>query len=162
MFAVVAFVLLVACTNIRNLLLARGLARAHEMSVRLALGASRWRLARQLLAESFVLAALGAGLGLALSTWAGPALVTQLTTTPMALDLRIDWRVLLFTAGTTITTMVLFSTISARHTRGTNGCAEGAQSRDERPFRPLEGSCRSPGGDLADAHRRSGTIGTNV
>lgn len=109
LLVVVALVLLLACANIASLLLARAMARGHELSVRLALGASRWRIARQLLIESLVLAALGAVAGLLVATWASRALLGQLSTTSMtvSLDLPLDWRVLAFTVLTTTITAAL-------------------------------------------------------
>jgi putative ABC transport system permease protein len=106
---VAGFVLLIASANVANLLLARGAARRHELSVRLALGASRWRLARQFLVESVVLAASGAVTGLAFSTWASRGIVAQLSTPvmPLMLDLSLDWRVLGFTAAAMIATVML-------------------------------------------------------
>ena len=93
-------VLLVACVNIANLLMVRAAARRHEMSVRLALGSTRWQLARQLLAESLLLAGLGAAAGLVFAAWASRVVVASLSTpdTKVALDLSLDWRVLAATA----------------------------------------------------------------
>jgi predicted permease len=110
--AVVVLVLLVACVNIANLLMVRAAARRHEMSVRLALGSTRWQLARQLLAESLLLAALGGAAGLIFATWASRVVVASLSTpdTRVTLDLSPDWRVLVATAAMAVLTAVLFGT----------------------------------------------------
>jgi len=107
---VVAIVLLVACANIANLQIARGAARRHELSVRLALGASRRQLARQLLVESVLLAAAGAAGGFVFARWASRAMVAQISSAavPLVLDLPADWRVLGFTSSVMVVALLLF------------------------------------------------------
>lgn len=108
--AVVAFTLLIACGNIANLLLARASARRHEFAVRTALGASRWRLARQLLAENVVLSTIGAAAGVLIAIWGSQLIVAQIATTQnrLFLDIGVDWRMLGFTAFVAITTTLIF------------------------------------------------------
>jgi len=115
LLVIVGLVLLVACANIANLQLARTAARRHEFSVRIALGASRLRIARQLLAESLVLSVVGAVLGFALAYWGSRLLVAQLSTwaSTAFLDLTPDWRVLAVTSAVTVTTAILFGSVPA-------------------------------------------------
>jgi len=114
-FVVVGLVLFVACANVANLQLARAIARRHELSVRVALGASRIRLARGPLAESLLLSTAGAALGLIFAFWSSRLIVSQLSTwrRHIYLDLSIDGRVLAFTGAATLATTVLFGVLPA-------------------------------------------------
>ena len=108
MFAVVAAILLIGCVNLANLLLVRASARRQEVAMRLTLGASRWRVIRQLLTETLLLAVFG-GIGGAILAWWGKEFMLWLPEpdTPIV-DARIDPRVLAFTAVLSATTAVLF------------------------------------------------------
>ena len=114
----VGLVLLVVCANVANLLLARGAARGREVGVRMALGAGRVRLVRQLLTESLILGGLGGAAGLLLAIWGSRALLTLAGggAGAIPLDARIDWRVLGFTLGITGVTVGLFGLLPAIRT----------------------------------------------
>lgn len=115
MACVVALVLLVACANLAGLLLVRGAVRRHEMAVRAALGAGRWRLIRMSLIESFALSSIGAGLGLVVAGWMKHAMGRFLAILPegFRVDLRIDSNVLLFTLAVSILTAIVFGCLPA-------------------------------------------------
>jgi predicted permease len=128
----VALLLLVTCANLTNLLLARAETRRHEIGVRLALGASRKRLVRQLLVESLLLSTIGAAAGLLVSAWSSRLLVRQLSTdvTRVALALPLDWRVLGFaTLAAVLTTLVVGLVPAFRATRVVPHAALAARGR---------------------------------
>ncbi|MBL8234313.1 MAG: ABC transporter permease [Bryobacterales bacterium] len=118
LMGMVGFVLLIACVNVANLLLAKAAGRRRELSVRLAIGATRWQIMRQLLVESFVLAGTGGVASLAVAAWTTDALLKIYGTTDTTIKGNLDLRILLFAGAVTVLTGLLFGLVPAWRASG--------------------------------------------
>jgi predicted permease len=115
LMAIAGAVLLLACANVANLLLVRSVARRREIAIRLSIGASRWRLIRQLLIESLILALAGGGVAMLITTWTAGTFSQFIppTNIPVAMDIHADYRVLLGTMLLSLFTGVIFGVLPA-------------------------------------------------
>ncbi|NOT59894.1 MAG: ABC transporter permease, partial [Acidobacteria bacterium] len=121
LFAAVGCVLLIACANLSNLMLVRASARRKEIALRLALGATRWRLVRQMLTESVLLAMAGAAVGLPLALFATDTIAsTNAFSIPLLQAVKVDTTALLFTLAVTVSTGLLFGVLPALQATGAN------------------------------------------
>ena len=127
MFLAVTLILLLACANVGNLLLARAASRQSEIAIRLSLGGSRVRLIRQLLVESFALAAAAAALGLGIA-WVAPAAIVARLLPDNAIAVSPDWRVCAYTAGIAVMACLFFGLAPAL--QATRGAIAGALKRE--------------------------------
>jgi putative ABC transport system permease protein len=128
----VGIVLLIACANIAGLMLARSLARSREIGIRIAMGAGRGRIVRQLLTESLLLASVGAAVGTGLGLWGSTALVTKMTEQfPSWVAFALDWRFVVFTLLVTVGAAVVFGLMPALQAAGvdTRGVLETSSTR---------------------------------
>jgi predicted permease len=146
-FGVVNLTLAIACMNLAGMLLARALSRRKEIAIRLAIGASRRRIVRQLVTESVLLSLVAGAAGLALATWFVAALLTFAPALPegirVAVDLRLNWRVFVYAAGFSMLTGILFGLAPALHSSRTD--VSTVLKSDAVAFTAVRGSARSRG-----------------
>ncbi len=156
MMGAVGFVLLIACANVANLLLSRSASRAREIAVRTALGATRWRVVRQLLVESLVLAFVGGAVGLLLAYSGVRAFDASVTDPgkPYWIDFRVDYVVFGYVAAICALTAVLFGLAPALHVSKTQRSVEGSRTWHHRQP-PGALAERDDGRDRTCADRRA-------
>jgi len=131
LFAAVSLLLLVVCTNIASLLLARNAERRREISIRYSLGASRASVVRQLLTEAFILALIGSALGIAIAVAGFEAIRTLGADLPRMMEVRLDWTLVLYSLTCAIATSILFGLVPATRTARSFASAASSQRRTQ-------------------------------